>query len=184
MDDEHAGHGRAEALPAQLQRLPHARAHHEVDVRRRRLPANLPAHERLLSRQHAAEAAAARRHRDSRRRARRRRQEDRGMARQRQSEPAADVGFPAQDPAAAHRQVHARDHHRIRPAESADPAARRDARSRGQRLVLRLRPDVPRQDGPQDRQGDAISDPGGQDRAGRTARSISNSTRTTIRGSA
>ena len=41
---EHAGHGRAEALPAQLQRLPHARAHHEVDVRRRRLLAGLPAH--------------------------------------------------------------------------------------------------------------------------------------------
>ena len=66
MADEHAGHGRAEALPAQLQRLPHARAHHEVDVRRRRLPGNLPADERLLSRQHAAEAAAARRHCDAR----------------------------------------------------------------------------------------------------------------------
>ena len=45
VDVEHAGHGRAEAVPAQLQRLPHARAHHEVDVRRRRLPADLPAHE-------------------------------------------------------------------------------------------------------------------------------------------
>ena len=60
MADEHAGHGRAEAVPAQLQRLPHARAHHEVDVRRRRLPGRHPADEPLLSRQHAAEAAAAR----------------------------------------------------------------------------------------------------------------------------
>jgi hypothetical protein len=59
-----------------------------------------------------------RRHRGPRRSARRRRQEDRGMARQHQLEPAADVVVPAEDAAAAHRQVDAGDHHRIRPAES------------------------------------------------------------------
>ena len=59
--------------PAQLQRLPHARTHHEVVLRRRRVPADLPAHERLLSRQHAAQAAAARRRLHARSRPRRRR---------------------------------------------------------------------------------------------------------------
>src|SRR5260370_1104154 len=87
----------------------------------------------------AADAAAPRRESDARGRARRQWQEDRGMARQRQPERARDLGIPAQVPAAPHGQVDARDHHGIRPAESADPAARRSARSRGQRLVLRLR---------------------------------------------
>ena len=41
MDDEHAGHGRAEVVPAQLQRLPHRRAHREVDARCRRIPADI-----------------------------------------------------------------------------------------------------------------------------------------------
>ncbi len=49
MDVEHAGHGRAETVPAQLQRLPHDRAHHEVGVRRRRLHADFPAHGRSRS---------------------------------------------------------------------------------------------------------------------------------------
>ena len=67
MADEHAGHRRAEALPAQLQRLPHLRAHREVHVRRAGLPASLRADERLLPGQHADKAAAPCRHRDARR---------------------------------------------------------------------------------------------------------------------
>ncbi len=61
-------------------------------LRRRRVPADLPADERLLSGQHAAEAAAARRHCHARCRPRRQRQEDRGMARQHQPEPAGRPG--------------------------------------------------------------------------------------------
>ena len=119
MADQHAGHRRAEAVPAQLQRLPHARTHHEVDLRRRRVHAGLPAHEpatipastplqpqRLAGNAgrdigNGAAGAAGRR-----------------MARQHQLEPAGDLELPAQDAAAAHRQVHPRHHHRIRSAGS------------------------------------------------------------------
>ena len=121
MDDEHAGHQRAEVVPAQLQQLPHHRAHRALDPRRRRVRADLRAHGRLLSGQHAAQAAAAGGRRAAR--GRQQRQIGRRISGQHQPEPARHLELSAQDPAAAHRQVDPRDHHGIRSAESADRAA-------------------------------------------------------------
>ena len=53
----------AEAVRARLQQLPHAGTHRAFDSRCRRVSAGVPAHGRLLSRQHAAQAAAAGRRR-------------------------------------------------------------------------------------------------------------------------
>ena len=125
---EHSRHRRPEALPAQLQLLPHARAHREIDARRRRVQAGVQADGPLLSGQHAAQAAAARRQRGPRHGPGRSGTEGGRLARQHQSQPAGKVGLAAQDAAAAHRQVDARHHHRIRPAEQTDRAARRHAR--------------------------------------------------------
>src|SRR2546429_1555396 len=58
-------------------------------------------------------------------------------SRERQPEPAANLGLPAEDRAAAHGQVDPRDHHGIRPAESRSEEHTSELQSR-LHLVCRL----------------------------------------------
>ena len=62
VDDERHRHGRPEARAHQLRELPHARAGHEVDLRRRRARRRDRADEQLCAGEHGAAAAAAHRH--------------------------------------------------------------------------------------------------------------------------
>ena len=161
---QHARQRRSEAIPARMQQLPHleriVRSTHDADEFMQvfqRMGGYYPGSTPLKPQRLVGDAV-----RDIGNGPKR--AECGRMARRHQFEPAGHLELAAQDAAAADRQIHPRHHHRIRYAEQADRAARRGARSRGQRLVLGFRPDVPRRDGPEDRQGHAISDPGGQAR--------------------